>query len=174
MSDESTPNTPARDYYSAEEVVDLALECGASATIVDDGGDVLIELQRGDSSMHLDLGSPSPFYEELLCRSWVFVPSSPHRFCDRWNRFPYFGTYSVVYDANDIPERIEAGFAIRVVKIIEFDRFRHERDIFLDVMIFWYAVELLQEGVVNGDADIARVRDRFMEGGLDTWWFGRE
>lgn len=172
MSDLPCEEVPARKYYTAQEIVDLALEWGACATITDETGMAVIELDRADSSIQLDLGSPSEFYEDLLCRGWVFVPNAPHRYCDRWNEFPYFGTHSVVYDENDIPIRSEVGFAIRVVKVIEFAKFRKQHDIFLEILMFWFAIELVKEGLVNGETEIAQLRDRFREGGLTAWWFG--
>jgi hypothetical protein len=78
----------------------------------------------------------------------------------------------VVYDENDIPMRSEVGFAIRVVKVIEFAKFRKQHDIFLEIMMFWYAIELVKEGLANGETEIAQLRDRFREGGLTAWWFG--
>ncbi len=174
MSEVPSEEVPAREFYTAQEVVDLALEWGANATLVDDDGDVIMELERADSSIHLDFGPPSQFYEDFLCRSWMFVPAAPHRFCDRWNRFPYFGTFSVVYDANEFPERTEAGFVIRAVRVVQFNRFQKEQDIFLDVMLFWYAVRLIQLGVSSGEADLANLRAHVVDGGLTRWWLGEE
>jgi hypothetical protein len=174
MNEVPSQEVPAREFYTAQEIVDLALEWGANPTLVDDGGEVVVELERADSSMHLDLGPPSQFYEDFLCRSWIFVPASPHRFCDRWNRFPYFGAFSVAYDANEFPERTEAGFVIRAVRVVEFDRFRKEQDIFRDVLLFWCAIDLIQRGVSSGEADPAHLRAAFVGGGFTRWWFGEE
>lgn len=174
MSEFSSEEIPARDYYTAQEILDLAFEWGANATLIDDGGEVIIELERADSSIHLDLGQPSQFYEEFLCRAWVSVPVAPHRFCDRWNQFSYFGAFSVVYDVNDFPVRSEAGFLIRAVQVIEFDRYRKQQDIFLDVILFWYAIELVKKGVTSGEIDVAQLGASFAEGGLTQWWFGEE
>lgn len=174
MSEHSTEDSPAREYYTAQEILDLALEWGASATLTDDAGDVVIELERAESCIHLDLGQPSEFYDDLLCRAWVVVPSAPHRFCDRWNRFPYFGTFSVVYDESDFPERSENGFMVRAVKVIEFAKCRKHHDIILEVVNFWYGLELIKEGVARGETDIAQFRERLVEGGLTRWWFGGE
>jgi hypothetical protein len=38
--------------------------------------------------------------------------------------------------------------------------------------MFWFAIELVKEGLVNGETEIAQLRDRFREGGLTAWWFG--
>ena len=174
MNDDSLPDTPARDFYTAQEILDLALEWGANATLIDDGGEVIIELERADRSIHLDLGQPAQFYGDFWCRAWVSVPAAPHRFCDRWNEFPYFGAFSVVYDVNDFPEHSEAGFLIRAVQVIEFDRYRKQQDIFLDVMLFWYAIELVQSGVTSGESDVEQLRANFAKNGLSQWWFGEE
>ncbi|GDX15263.1 hypothetical protein LBMAG03_13620 [Actinomycetes bacterium] len=172
MSDIPTEEVPARELYTAQELADLALEWGASATIADETGMVVIDLDRVDSSIQLDLGPPSEFYEEMLCRGWVFVPNAPHRFCDRWNEFPHFGTYSVVYDENDLPMRSEVGFAIRVVKVIEFAKYRKQHDIVLAIIMFWYAIELVKEGLAHGETEISQLRERFLDGGPTAWWFG--
>ena len=174
MSEFSSEEVPARDFYTAQEILDLALEWGANATLIDDGGEVIIELERADRSIHLDLGQPAQFYGDFWCRAWVSVPAAPHRFCDRWNEFPYFGAFSVVYDVNDFPEHSEAGFLIRAVQVIEFDRYRKQQDIFLDVMLFWYAIELVQSGVTSGESDVEQLRANFAKNGLSQWWFGEE
>ena len=175
MNDD-TREAPAREYYTAQELCDLALEWGASATLLDDGGEVIIELDREGtaSSVQLELGPAAEFYDDLICRNWLFVPSAPHRFCDRWNRFPYFAALSVMYDESDIPKMTEFGFVIRAAKILEFETFRKRNDIFLEVMMFWFAMELLQESIVRGTEDIAALRENFRDGSFVKWWFGDE
>lgn len=153
-------------------MTDLALEWGACATLTDDDGVVVIELEHSDSTVHLDLGPASQLYADLLCRALLFVPSAPHRFCDRWNRFPYYGAFSVVYDENDFPQRSEAGFAVRAVKLIEFVRCRRQEDIFLEIMMFWYAIELMKKGLANGETDIAQFAARREEDGFIKWCRG--
>ena len=44
MSEFFSEEAPARDFYTAQEILDLALEWGANATLIDDGGEVIIEL----------------------------------------------------------------------------------------------------------------------------------
>lgn len=168
--------TPAREYYTAQEICDLALEWGASATVLNDGGEVIIDLEREGTAgpIRLELGPAAEFYDDLICRSWLFVPSSPHRFCDRWNRFPYFAALSVTYDDNDIPMMNEFGFVVRAATILDFKTFRKRNDIFLEVMMFWFAMELLQEGISRGADDIAVMRERFRDGSFVTWWFGTQ
>jgi hypothetical protein len=80
MNDDSLPDTPAREFYTAQELADLALEWGDCVTLTDDDGAVTIQLDRPDSIMCLDLGPASQFYTDVLCRTIIFVPSAPHRF----------------------------------------------------------------------------------------------
>ena len=164
----------AREYYTAQEIADLALEWGASATLLDNGGEMSIELERERtaSSVQLELGPVAEFYDDMICRNWLFVPSAPHRFCDRWNRFPYFATLSVVYDENDIPKTTEFGFVIRAAKLLEFEKFRKRDDIFLEVLMFWFAMEVVQESVQRGVDDVEVLREGFRDGSFTTWWFG--
>ena len=168
--------TPAREYYTAQEICDLAVEGGASATLRSDEGEVIIDLEREGTAdaIQLELGPASEFYDDLICRSRLLVPSAPHRFCDRWNRFPYFAAFSVMYDDNDIPKTTEFGFMVRAATILDFKTFRKRNDIFLEVMMFWFAMELLQEGVSRGADDIAVMRERFRDGSFVTWWFGAQ
>lgn len=172
--DVPTNDVPAREYYTAQEIADLALEWGASATILDNGGEMIIELERERtaSSVQLELGPAAEFYDDMICRNWLFVPSAPHRFCDRWNRFPYFATLSVMYDENDIPKTTEFGFVIRAAKVLEFDRFCKRNDILLEVLMFWFAMEALQESVLRGGDDVEVLREGFRDGSFSKWWFG--
>jgi hypothetical protein len=58
--------------------------------------------------------------------------------------------------------------------VVKFDRFRKEEDIFPDVLLFWYAVDLIQRGVSSGEADSAHLRAALVDGGFTRWWFGEE
>lgn len=171
-----TGDSPAREYYTAQEIADLALEWGASATITDHEGAMFIELERdtANSSIILELGGRSEFYSDMICRAWLSVPSAPHQFCDKWNEFPYIGAFSVVYDQNKIPEQTEVGFTVRVAKIAQFDRYRKHDDIFMDVIMFWYSTELAQRGIMNGHLDFSDLRRMIDEIGVRAWWLGED
>ncbi len=78
----------------------------------------------------------------------------------------------MVYDENDFPQRSEAGFAVRAVKLIEFVRCRRQEDIFLEIMMFWYAIELMKKGLANGETDIAQFAARREEDGFTKWCRG--
>ena len=174
MKNDSLPEIPAREYYTAQELADFALEWGGCATLIDDDGAVIIELERPDSIVRLDLGPASQFYTDVLCRTVIFVPSAPHRFCDRWNEFPYYGAFSVVYGENDFPHRSEAGFAVRAVKVVEFEACRRQHDIFIGIMTFWYAIDLIQQGVISGKTDFVELKASHEEGGFSKWWLGSD
>lgn len=172
--DDHISASPAREYYTAQELADLALEWGASATLVDECGEVVIELDRylTNSSVRLELGERSEFYSDAICSTWLFVPHAPHRFCDRWNRFPYFASFSVSYGDNDMPDVSKLGFVVRAAKVIEFDMYRKRQDIFLEILMFWYAMEFLQEGITNGQDNQAELRRSFASARFVQWWFG--
>lgn len=174
MNHDSLPDTPAREFYTAQELADLALEWGDCVTLNDDDGAVTIQLDRPDSIMCLDLGPASQFYTDVLCRTVIFVPSAPHRFCDQWNEFPYYGAFSVVYGENDFPHRSEAGFAVRAVKVVEFEACRRQHDIFIGIMTFWYAIDLIQNGVINGETDFRQLKASHEEGGFTRWLLGSD
>ena len=164
--------TPARTLYTAQEIADLALKWGAAATVTQDDHDVIIDLERGNESMQLTFGSPQEFYPDVICRSWVFIESAPHRACDRWNEFPYFATFSVVYDAHDVPMTNEYGFVVRGVRLIEFDRAISEDDIMMQILLFWFAMSLIQDHVTSGSTDLSEI-DRFkIPGEVMRWWLG--
>ena len=61
MNNDFLPEIPAREYYTAQELADFALEWGGCATLIDDDGAVIIELERPDSIVRLDLGQPRSF-----------------------------------------------------------------------------------------------------------------
>lgn len=174
MTDETHHTQPAREYYTAQELADLALEWGAIATLTDNDGSIVIELERHDHVLHLDLGRQSEFYSDMLCRGWVTVLSAPHRLCDRLNQFPYLGTFSVVYGENDMPDRTDGAFSVRAVKIIEFDRCTSRDDIFTQTLVFWHGLNLLQESIANGDEELLRINANSLSVGLTQWWFGND
>lgn len=167
------PN-PARTLYTAQEIADLALRWGAAATISRDDHEVVIDLERRGESMQLMLGRPQDFYNEMICRSWIFVESAPHRACDRWNELPYFGTFSVVYDSHDSPMVHDLGFVVRGVRLIEFDRVKSEDDIRKEVIHFWFAMALIQDLVLTGSTDLTQIDRLTIPGALTRWWLGDE
>jgi len=166
--------TPARTYYTAQEIADLALTWGASATLTHDDHEVIIDLERRGDSMQLVLGRPQEFYDEVICRSWVFVQSAPHKACDQWNELPYFGTFSVVYDSHDSPMTNEFGFVVRGVRLIEFSRATSEDDIMQQVILFWFAMTLIQDLVITGNTDLTQIDRLTIPGELSRWWLGEE
>jgi hypothetical protein len=169
MTDNSTPS---RTYYTAQEISDIALTWGARPTIEEYDGHIVIGLEYRDSSMQLVLGGSSEFYDRMLCRSWVFLQSAPHQFCDQWNEDPEFGTFSVVYDEKGLPQRNEAGFVVRGVQIIDFERCTSQEDIILQVAMFWYGIDVIQEAIVAGDDPQSRMTRETLTTGFANWWFG--
>ena len=165
------PN-PARTLYTALEIADLALTWGAASTLSQDHDDVVIDLERGNESMQLSFGSPREFYPEVTCRTWVFIENAPHRACDRWNEFPYFATFSVVYDDYDVPMTCEYGFVLRGVRLIEFERATSEDDIMMQVMLFWFALSLSQKHVASGSTDLSEIDRSKIPGEAMRWWLG--
>jgi hypothetical protein len=172
MSNSNPDNTPARTYYTAQELADLALQWGATATIEQHDDDVRISLERHGDSIELSLGRPQEFYEHMFCRGWVFIRNAPHRACDRWNEFPYFGTFSVVYDEHDAPVMTESGFALRGVVLIEFDRAKDEEDIMRQVLLFWFSMSLIQDLVFSGSTDLREIKRMTIPGEVSRWWLG--
>ena len=164
--------TPARTLYTAQEIADLALKWGAAATLTQDDDDVVIDLERGNESMQLTFGSPHEFYSDVICRSWVFIESAPHRACDRWNEFPYFATFSVVYDDYDVPMTCEYGFVVRGVQLIEFERATSEDDIMMQILLFWFAMSLIQGHVASGSTDLSEIDRLKIPGEAMRWWLG--
>jgi hypothetical protein len=166
---------PAREYYTAQEISDLLFEFGAQPTLVHNEDEVvMLELERGTDTLQLDFGPPREFYDEVLCRSWVFVSSAPHRACDRWNEFPYFGTFSVVYDDHDAPVKTEAGFGIRGVIQVSFDRCKSESDLVMQILMFWFGLSLIQELVTSGETNLAKIDRMTVLGEFGRWWLGEE
>ena len=168
-------SSPVRKYYSAQEISDLMCEFGADpALVIQDADIVMIELSRGDDSLQLDFGPSCEFYDSVLCRYWVFVPSAPHRACDRWNEFPIFGTFSVVYDENDAPVETEAGFVIRSVLDVRFDRCKSEIDLVTQILMFWFGLRVMQQQVVLGHTDFTTLSQMLAPGDFNRWWYGEE
>ena len=163
---------PARTYYTAQEIADLALRWGASATLTHDDEEVILDLTRRDDSMQLVFGRPQEFYEEVICRAWIFVESAPHKACDKWNELPYFGTFSVVYDMHDSPMVNEFGFVLRCVQLIEFSRATSEDDIMQQIILFWFATMLIQDLVLSGSIDLTLIDRLKVPGELSSWWLG--
>jgi hypothetical protein len=122
--------------------------------------------------MQLVFGRPQEFYEEVICRTWIFVESAPHKACDKWNEVPYFGTYSVVYDTHDSPMRNELGFVVRGVRLIEFARATSEDDIIQQIIMFWFTTVLIQDLVVSGSIDLTKIDRLKVPGELTRWWLG--
>lgn len=174
MTDDMYHDQPAREYYTAQELADLALEWGANATVVSDDDSVMIVLDHDGAVLQLDLGLPRQFYADVVCRGWVTVPSAPHRFCDRLNRLPYLGTFSVLYGENDLPEMNDGEFTLRAVMIIDFEHYTSRSDVFLDVLVFWHGLVLLQEAVVHGERVLEHFDFERLSGGVNRWWFGIE
>jgi hypothetical protein len=166
--------TPSRTYYTAREISDIALTWGARPTITDIDGHVVIDLEHQDSTMQLVLGSSSEFYDRMLCRTWVIVQGAPHQFCDEWNEDPEFGTFSVVYDDKGLPERNKFGFVVRAVQIIDFERCTSQEDIILQVALFWFGVNVIQEALAAGDDPRFRMTRETLSTGFANWWFGDE
>ena len=164
--------TPSRTYYTAQEISDIALTWGARPTISDIDGHVVVDLEHQDSNMQLVLGGPSEFFDRMLCRSWVIVQSAPHQFCDQWNEDPEFGTFSVVYDDKGLPERNVYGFVVRAVQIIDFERCTSQEDIILQVALFWFGVNVIQEALAAGDDPQSRMTRETLTTGFSKWWFG--
>jgi hypothetical protein len=164
--------TPARTYYTAQEIADLALRWGASATLTLDDEEVVCDLTRGNDSMQLVFGRPQEFYEEVICRTWIFVESAPHKACDKWNQMPYFGTYSVVYDSFDSPMVNELGFVVRGVRLVEFGRATSEDDIMQQIILFWFTTVLIQDLVLSGRIDLTEIDRLTIPGELSRWWLG--
>lgn len=168
-------STPAREYYTAQEISDLLFEFGAQPTLVHNEDEaVMLELERGTDTLQLDFGQPQEFYNDVLCRSWVFVPSAPHRACDRWNELPYFGAFSVAYDEHDAPVKTEHGFAIRGVIQIDFDRCKSELDLVMQILMFWFGLNLIQDLVTSGETNLAKIDRLSVRGELSRWWLGEE
>jgi hypothetical protein len=172
--EESTPLKPARRYYTPQEIADLALSWGAFATVVSEDDNVFIELEHGDESFTLDFGPTDQFHEDMLCRGWLYVPSSPHRLCDEWNRFPYMGTFSLVYDDNGLPMKTEAGFVVRKVEVIQFRHAASEDDVFLQVLSSWFGIKLLQHLINRGSTDLDEIDQKTVGGDIISWWFGTD
>ena len=170
--DVPTNDVPAREYYTAQEIADLALEWGASATVTAEGDQVVIELERGTQSLRIDLGTSREFYDEMVCRGWVLLPSAPHRACDRWNELPYFGSFSVVYDEDDVPHRDGDCFVVRGVTIIEFSRCHSRADVMMRVLLFWYGLVVIQRLVAGGSTNLVDVDHSQAGDGVVAWWFG--
>ncbi len=166
--------TPARTYYTAQEIADLMLRWGASATLTHNDEEVCCDLSRGSDSMQLVFGRPQEFYEEVICRSWIFVESAPHKACDKWNEVPYFGTYSVVYDEHDSPMVNELGFVVRGVRLVEFARATSEDDIIQQIIMFWFTTVLIQDLVLSGRIDLTEIDRLKVPGELTRWWLGDE
>jgi hypothetical protein len=164
--------TPARTYYTAQEIADLMLRWGATATLTQNDEEVCCDLTRGSDSMQLVFGRPQEFYEEVICRTWIFIESAPHKACDKWNEVPYFGTYSVVYDMHDSPMTNELGFVVRGVRLIEFARATSEDDIIQQIIMFWFTTVLIQDLVVSGSIDLTKIDRSKVPGELTRWWLG--
>lgn len=171
MNDE---RTPSRTYYTAQEVSDITLAYGARPTITDVDDQIVIDLERDSSTLQLVLGRRSEFYDRMLCRTWVFVQSAPHQFCDELNEDPQLGTFSVVYDDRGVPLLNEAGFVVRAVQIIDFERCTSEEDMMLQVRVFWYGVEVIQEAIVAGGDVLSHLTREKLSLGFANWWFGDE
>ena len=131
-------------------------------------------LFRSSDSMQLVFGRPQEFYEEVICRSWIFVESAPHKACDKWNEVPYFGTYSVVYDEHDSPMVNELGFVVRGVRLVEFARATSEDDIIQQIIMFWFTTVLIQDLVLSGRIDLTEIDRLKVPGELTRWWLGDE
>ena len=174
MSNPPSEVIPAREFYTAQELADLALEWGASATVVSDDGRVAVELERGSEVLQLDLGRASEFYGEVLCRGWVKVPSAPHRACDRWNEYPYFGSFSLVYDENDLPRHDADGFVVRGVSLVEFGHCRSRSEVMTRILFFWFGLTLIQALVASGSTDLTEIDQAQVQTDLVEWWFGRD
>jgi len=169
MNDELTPS---RTYYTAQEISDIALTWGTRPTITDCEGHVVIDLEHHDSTMQLVLGDPSEFFDRMLCRSLVIVQGAPHQFSDQWNEDPEFGTFSVVYNDNGLPERNTFSFVVRAVQIIDLERCTSQEDILLQVAKFWFGVNVIQEALVAGDDAPSRMTRETLTTGFANWWFG--
>lgn len=174
MSDLPSEVTPTREYYTAQELADIALEWGATATVTTDDEGVIVELTRNDASIQLVLGVQQDFYDDVLCRGWVFLEHAPHRVCDEWNRDPMFGTFSVVYDDHDLPIRRDGLFGVRGVRRFRFSHFRTEDELMTEIMLFWFGLSVLQDLAAVGRFDLRSID--FMDYGVtfSDWWFGRD
>lgn len=164
--------TPARTYYTAQELADLAFSWGASTTFVGDDGQVVIELERNGDILQLSLGPRQEFYDEVICKGWVSVPAAPHKACDHWNELPYFGTYSVVCDEHGTPVQDELGFVLRGVRIIEFDRAESEDELMAQILHFWFTLAVIQEHVLSGSIRLTEIERLKLPGAVTRWWFG--
>ena len=80
----------------------------------------------------------------------------------------------MVYGENDFPHRSDAGFAVRAVKVVEFEACRRQHDIFIGIMTFWYAIDLIQNGVINGETDFRQLKASHEEGGFTRWLLGSD
>lgn len=169
MNDEFTP---CRTYYTAQEVSDIALAYGARPTITDTDDQIVIDLEHDSSTLQLVLGRRSEFYDQMLCRTWVFVQSAPHQFCDEWNEDPQFGTFSVVYDDRGVPLLNDVGFVVRAVQIVDFERCTSQEDMMLQVAMFWHRVEVVQEALVAGGDVRSHLTREKLSLGFASWWFG--
>ena len=169
MNDEFAP---CRTYYTAQEVSDIALAYGARPTITDTDDQIVIDLEHDSSTLQLVLGRRSEFYDQMLCRTWVFVQSAPHQFCDEWNEDPQFGTFSVVYDDRGVPLLNDAGFVVRAVQIVDFERCTSQEDMMLQVAMFWHGVEVVQEALVAGGDVRSHLTREKLSLGFASWWFG--